>query len=278
MRVIFAVPNYNMRENLGQLLTSLSAEENDGIFLLDDASTDGSADYVEAIFPDIIVVRGERNAGAGANRNRLLPFLSGQELILFVDADQELKSAGLARTVRGWFADATLGLAGSLILDKSGAPYIWNYGFAMDPRRESRVGLYQFLERAASEGSPLRELIRRVALGLHDTYEFEIKNTEPVSRRVDWVSEGLFAVRADLFRRLGGFDERFRYHTGQDLCLRIVQAGAQVRFEPGITVHHLEIDVRGRQRFADFREGQWLYYQKHWGMSREVFERLHSAP
>jgi GT2 family glycosyltransferase len=82
-------------------------------------------------------------------------------------------------------------------------------------------------------------------------------------------------VRADLFRALGGFDERFRYHTGQDFCLRVAQAGRQVRFEPGITVRHLEIDVRGETRSRDFREGQWLFYEKHWGMNRAVFDRLY---
>jgi GT2 family glycosyltransferase len=96
----------------------------------------------------------------------------------------------------------------------------------------------------------------------------------PASRQVDWVSEGLFAVRADIFQKIGGFDESFRYHSGQDLGLRVAEAGFEVRFEPGIAVRHLELDVRGDSRPVDHREGAFLFYAKHWGMSRQVFDRL----
>jgi GT2 family glycosyltransferase len=278
VKVIFAVPNYNMRGNLGPLLTRLVKEESDGIFLLDDQSTDGSAEFVEAEFPDVQVVRGDRNRGAGANRNRLLPYLHGDELVLFLDADSELQSTGLAAAVTAWFANPQLGQAGSLILDKSGSPYIWNYGYFMDPRREARGQIYNLLMRHAGESEEnegVRELVRWMAVTAHDTLQYEIARAAPASRRVDWVSEGLFGIRADLFLALGGFDEAFRYHTGQDLAMRIVAAGREVRFEPGITVRHLEIDVRGPRRSRDFWEGRALFYGKHWNMSREVFERLY---
>jgi GT2 family glycosyltransferase len=274
-KVIFAVPNYNMRDNLGPFLSRLVKEPSDGIYLLDDASTDGSAEFVEAEFPDVTVVRGDRNRGAGANRNRLLPRLAGDELILFMDADLELRSTGLAATVRSWFANPRLGQAGGLILDKSGAPYIWNYGYFMDPRREARGEIYQLLMERGGANPEVRELVRKLSAGARDTLEYEIPTGPQLSRQVDWVSEGLFAIRADLFAALGGFDEEFRYHTGQDLGARIRTAGREVRFEPGITVRHLEIDVRGARRGWEFREGRRLYYRKHWNMNREVFDRLY---
>jgi GT2 family glycosyltransferase len=276
MKVIFAVPNYNMRDNLGPLLARLVKEQQDAIYLLDDASTDGSAEFVEAEFPDVTLVRGDRNRGAGANRNRLLPHLAGDELILFLDADLELRSTGLADAVTGWFANPRLGQAGSLILNPSGSPEIWNYGYFMDPRREARGEIYHLLMEHGGQEPGVRELVRRMAGAARDTLEFEIPlMPAPVSRRVDWVSEGLFAIRADLFLALGGFDEQFRYHTGQDLGMRIATLGREVRFEPGITVRHLEIDVRGPRRGHDFREGRRLFYRKHWNMNRDVFERLY---
>jgi GT2 family glycosyltransferase len=274
MKMIFAIPNYNMRESLGRLLTSLSAEQADHIYVLDDASADGSADYVSAAFPEVTVVRGDRNVGAAGNRNRLLPFLSGDELVLYADADLELRSTGLAQAVQDWFSNEKLGLAGSLILDRSGRPSLWNYGWTMDPVHDARGQVYEGLARMTPPGTEAHYLIRQLALKHRDSYNLEITYSEPESRQVDWVSEGLFAVRADLFRELGGYDENFRYHSGQDLCLRLAATGYEVRFEPGITACHLEIDVRGERRQSDFREGQFLFYQKHWGMSRPVFDRL----
>ena len=59
MRIIAAVPNWNMGSSLIPLLASLSAESLDGIYVLDDASEDGSPGQVETTFPDVVVVRGE---------------------------------------------------------------------------------------------------------------------------------------------------------------------------------------------------------------------------
>lgn len=274
MKCILAIPNYNMRPSLAKLLASLAAEQFDEIYVLDDASADGSADFVSDAFPAVKVVRGERNMCAAGNRNRLLPFLSGDELVLFIDADSELLSHELPQAVARWFENDKLGLAGSLILDQSGRPRTWNYGWAMNPVKDARNAVYEHLARTTWPNSPTHRMIRLLALGLHDTYNFEIACTDPVSRKVDWVSEGLFAIRADVFKKVGGFDDNFRYHSGQDLGLRVAAAGYEVRFEPGITVRHLELDVRGARRWEDHREGAFLFYAKHWGMSRQVFDRL----
>jgi GT2 family glycosyltransferase len=274
MRTVVAIPNYNMRESLGRLLASLADEEFDYVYVLDDASQDGSADYVAESFPAVTLVRAKTNGGAPANRNRLLPYLDGTEFILFADADLELRSTGLASTVRDWLSDDTLGLVGGMLVDRSGHPAPWNYGYTMHPVHDARGYLLEALASKLEPGIPAHETLRRLALRQRDTLNLEIAHAAPAGRPADWVSEGLFAVRADLFRKIGGFDERFRYHSGQDLCLRVRTAGYAVRFEPGIRACHLEIDVRGDSRRKDDLEGKFLFYEKHWGMSRSVFRRL----
>jgi GT2 family glycosyltransferase len=274
MKVIAVIPNYNMLASLKQLLQSLVVERLDAVYVLDDASTDGSADYVEANFPTVTVVRGRRNVGAGANRNRVIPELTGDELILFLDADLELRSKELTRVVRKWFSGTEVGLIGGQILAKSGKPMFWNYGPAMNPIRDSRVQVYNAVRVQTRVDSRAFKVVREMALVKRDTYNFEIQLAESVVRRVDWVAEGLFAVSGQLFRELGGFDERFRYHADQDLGVRVKDAGYEVWFKPDIVARHLEVDVRGETRRDEFRAGQYLYYRKHWGMSRKVFDRL----
>jgi len=274
MKVIAAIPNYNMRKGLAQLLPGLLTEKFDAIYVLDDASTDGSPDYVEKAFRKVRIVRGEENIGAGANRNRLLPFLSGNELVLFLDADLELQSEHFVDKIRKWFANPKIGIVGSQILTKSGKPMFWNYGSAMSPVHDYRVEVYDAVAKQTRRDSRAFNTIRQMALANGDTYNFEIQYGRPVARKVGWVAEGLFAIRGNLFRKLDGYDERFRYHADQDLGVRVKTAGYEVYFKPGITARHLEIDVRGESRWDEFHEGQFLFYQKHWGMSREVFERL----
>ena len=277
MQVVAAVPNFNMRDSLGRLLASLRGEDFGRVYVLDDASTDGSADYVAADFPWVTLVRGERNAGAAANRNRLLPLLSGDEGVLFIDADLELRSAGLAPVVRGWLADDGLGMVGGLLVDQQGQPSAWNYGWTMNPVRDAREQIIATLATMAEPGSALLEVLRNIAASLRTSLNLEIRHAAPVSRDVEWVSEALFAIRARQFGELGGYDERFRYHSGQDLCLRLRQAGRRVRFDPAIEACHLEIDVRGERRRDDYLEGQYLFYNKHLGMSRPVFDFLMSG-
>jgi glycosyltransferase involved in cell wall biosynthesis len=273
MRVVAAVPVYNMSESLGALLPILVSEGFDEVVVLDDASSDGSAD-IAAAFEGVTIVRGTENIGCGANRNRILPLLRDEDVVLFLDADLEMRSTGIAAAVRGWFADPVVGAAGGLILTGTGTPMHWNYGSFMNPLQDARTKVYEELIRLAQPGSPAFLAIRHMALENHDTFNFEIQYAEPVRRVVDWVAGGLFAVRGGLFKKLGGFDVQFRVHEEQDLCTRIAAVGLEVRFEPDVVVHHLETDVRGEGRWAQFRESRFLYFRKHWGMSRSVHDRL----
>jgi GT2 family glycosyltransferase len=245
MRIIAAVPNWNMGSSLIPLLASLSAESLDGIYVLDDASEDGSPGQVEATFPDVVVVRGEHNAGAAANRNRILPFLTGKEIIIFLDADMELKTHSLREAVRGSFSIPYTGIVGGLILDADGDAMEWNYGFAMN----------------------------------EDNCNIALADAYSGRRQVDWVAEGLFSVRSDVFRKVDGCDTRFRYHEGQDLGLRVKQAGYDVVFDPRICARHLEIDVRGAARSREWTEGRRLLHAKHprRGIGPDVVQRRSAA-
>ncbi|MCB9946731.1 MAG: glycosyltransferase family 2 protein [Rhodospirillaceae bacterium] len=75
----------------------------------------------------------------------------------------------------------------------------------------------------------------------------------PQTRVSVWVTliEWLFAIRSDLFERVGGFDERIGPGAGtpygsceiQDLVLRCLQAGGRGYYDPGLTGHHPEWDL-----------------------------------
>jgi GT2 family glycosyltransferase len=56
---------------------------------------------------------------------------------------------------------------------------------------------------------------------------------------VDWVA-GMFVVfRSEVFRRLGGFDERFfLYYEDVDLCRRLRERGLATVYHPGVSVIH----------------------------------------
>ncbi len=69
-------------------------------------------------------------------------------------------------------------------------------------------------------------------------------------REVDYCSAACLLVRADLFRQLGGFDERYRpaYYEDADLCFGIRQLGYRVVFQPQVVVIHYEFASRSSER------------------------------
>lgn len=60
------------------------------------------------------------------------------------------------------------------------------------------------------------------------------------ARDLFWVSGAAFCCRAELFHRLGGFDDDFFAHMEEiDLCWRMQLAGYRVRVVPESRVYHL---------------------------------------
>src|ERR1700759_16151 len=98
---------YNGAPYLGEAIESALAQDYDPLELIvvDDGSTDGSAD-VARTFPQIRVVRQE-NAGNGAARNRAVEEASGQ-LYAFLDADDRFTPGKLRRQKAALDADPGL--------------------------------------------------------------------------------------------------------------------------------------------------------------------------
>lgn len=269
MTVHLFVPHYNAPAQLDMFLTRAQTLGFDGITVLDDASDDQRAlERVAQRYPDVGVVRGQTNVGAGANRNRAMR-CGASEVMVFIDCDTEIITDDIVDIVRSLYGESQCYLVGGLILNKSGRPMTWNYGHEMHPVRDAR---FEDLSRQLQMREWEAAWQRLGELGMD--YAWLRDEMKPVRREVDWVAEGCFAIRRDDFERVGGYDEALRYHEGQDLAHRLRADGVDVIFEPRLVVRHLEIDVRHDARTDERRESTLRFYEKHWGMSRDVFHRL----
>lgn len=92
------IPTYNRAYCLGRALNSvLRQDAKPGeILVVDDASTDGSADLVRSFGPAVRYVRHDVNQGAAAARNSGLALAQGA-LVAFLDSDDEWRPTKLAR-------------------------------------------------------------------------------------------------------------------------------------------------------------------------------------
>lgn len=91
------------------------------------------------------------------------------------------------------------------------------------------------IEDSARKFPTLLSIAKKV-LGLGSKLDYEIGDS---ALRPDWVAGIFMLFRSEVFRQVGGFDERyFMYYEDVDLCWRLRAAGYTVRVEPGARAIH----------------------------------------
>src|SRR5690349_16150511 len=78
------IPSWNGRERLLNAVASLASAD---VVVVDNASTDGTAEALAMRFPDVRVVRNERNLGFGRAINRAALALEGDGALVLVNND-----------------------------------------------------------------------------------------------------------------------------------------------------------------------------------------------
>jgi N-acetylglucosaminyl-diphospho-decaprenol L-rhamnosyltransferase len=103
------------------------------------------------------------------------------------------------------------------------------------------------VEDSARKFPTLRSLACKAFGGSNGTYP-EL-NSSP-----DWVGGMFMLFRSDVFREIGGFDEKFfLYYEDVDICWRLRQKGYEIKFVPTVEVIH---DARRESR-KNWRYARW---------------------
>lgn len=253
MRFIAAIPNYNHGQSLVGLLDQLFGEDFDKIFVLDDASSDDSLDLLKPYEDKVEIIKGPFNIGPAGNRNRIIPHLKSDDIVVFIDADMQLITTDVKSKIIPLFeSNQDVAMFGGGIQDKHGKPMTYNYGLHQSQFRHS-VGLATEKITKFVHFSFFAKLIRPLALKF--TYNVDILFFEPKERVISGsVSEGHFYVRGDVFKQLDGFNENLRYHEGGEFGYRLRHAGHVIKFTPAVWTKHLEIHSRQKLRVSEAKK------------------------
>ena len=88
--------NWNGKELLKQFLPSVVAHsENANVYVADNASTDGSVDYLRSEFPSVQLIQNKTNLGFAGGYNAALAELS-EDIFVLLNSDVEV-TPNLAR-------------------------------------------------------------------------------------------------------------------------------------------------------------------------------------
>ena len=113
----------------------------------------------------------------------------------------------------------------------------------------------------------LRRLMPDLAVARRNVVSSEDARTGDGSVTVDWLSGACLLARREALHRVNGFDERyFLYWEDADLCRRVRELGAQVRYVPAATaVHRVGQSSRSvrASSIRAFHESAYLYYATH---------------
>lgn len=254
--VSIIIVNYNTKQLLSDCLTSIYRETVDvsfEIIVADNASSDGSKDFIRAKFPEVVWLDCGKNLGFGCANNLGAKHAKGEYLFL-LNSDTILKNNALylfkeymkART------DEKIGILGGWLLDSRERP---NNSFGFFPTPKSEI-MYLFKK---------------------------VKNVYPVSLRdsldVDYITGADIFILKDLFCQLDGFDENiFMYYEETDLQYRMAALGFIRRVIPEPRIIHLEggsFDNKGLtfNRFMMSQRSYNYYLKKHFCGFRYLYYR-----
>jgi N-acetylglucosaminyl-diphospho-decaprenol L-rhamnosyltransferase len=261
--VVAAIPNYNMGEYLARLLPQVLRQGYSRVFVLDDASTDGSVEVVGEFGDAVTLVRSAGNQGAGRNRNQIIDHVDDATLIHFIDADMDLcttDTAGVAADVYARYAPEGVGVIGGLVRRADGTQEPYNYGPVFSLRGNLSGGFPPVIDRMRDRPRLARAIAR---VGRPAKNGWPAIMDAPVAVPTYWVHEGNMLIDAGVFRAVGGYDPNIREHETQDLGIRLERRGVKSRFDPSIAVIHHHVDVRGPDRSAKQWEAVRYLLRKH---------------
>lgn len=255
------VVNYNTGRYLSRCVRSAFENAGDArieVVVIDNASSDGSADAALAENPGVRLVRNLTNRGFAAAANQGIRATTAP-FVLLLNPDAEI----LAGTLGGFCKLARdrprAGVIGPIVRDPDGSIY---------PSARRIPGIATSLGHAfVHPFRPDNPFSRRYTMAEWD------RRSE---RQVQWVSGSCCLLRREALDEIGLFDERFfLYVEDVDLCTRLRAAGWEVRFSPELEVLHVGgISTRGHRRMTlEHSKSIYRYFVKHRSSGPEILLR-----
>ena len=231
------------------------------VFVVDNASHDGSAEMVRNEFPMVTLLAEQRNLGFTAGNNVALRRCTGRYYLL-LNPDTVVGDDAITAMVDYMDAHGDVGVVGPRLLYGDGRP---------QPSRRR----FPRLRHALFESTLLEQWLPDNRWARH--YRMA-DQPDDIVQDVDWVTGACMMVRAAAVEQVGLLDEGFfMYSEELDWCRRIADAGWRVVYLPEPTVVHFEGRSSGQvsaKRNIYFESSKVRYFCRHEGRARAEILRI----
>ncbi|MBC8052802.1 MAG: glycosyltransferase family 2 protein [Sphingobacteriaceae bacterium] len=219
-KVSVVILNWNGKHYLEKFLPSVlkSSYPNVEVVVGDNASTDGSKEYISENFPTVTFISNKENMGFAGGYNAILSQVEADYFIL-LNSDVEVTETWIGPVIELMESDSSIAAAQPKLKD-------WN-------------NKDQF-EYAGAAGGFLDKFGYPFCRGrVFDTLEIDSGQYNE-SEEIFWASGAALFIKKNYWQEIGGFDADFFAHMEEiDLCWRLKNKGYKIMYCPDSVVYHV---------------------------------------
>jgi len=249
------IVNYNVKEFLANCLHSVKKASlglSTEIIVVDNASEDGSMEYLKPRFRDVTFIENSENVGFGKANNQAIKCVTGK-YTLFLNPDTLLQEDTLSVLKEHMDKNIETGACGCKIVNPDGT-------FAPESRRAIPT-----LVTAVYKALGLTALFPKSKL--FGAY-YQGWKGENEAGEVPVLSGSFMFFRTNALKEAGGFDERFfMYAEDIDLCYRVGAKGWKIDYIPETSIIHYKGESSKHNDMGyvwHFNNSLYLFFDKHY--------------
>ena len=241
MKLAIAILNWNGKKLLKRFLPSVIKNSPEAsVFIIDNASDDGSQNYIIKNHPGLQLIQLDANFGFAGGYNRGLKKINA-ELVCLLNNDVLVKEKWLPPILYHFRTNPKTAIA---------QPHIMN------------LNRPEYFEYAGAAGGFIDRLGYPYCHGRIFNYIEKDNGQYDQDKKVFWASGACFFMRKAKFEALGGFDEDFYLHMEEiDFCWRVFNENLDIYSLYGSKVYHLgggTLALSPKKTYLNFRNSLYL--------------------
>lgn len=260
--LIISIINYKTKNLTGDCIESLNEQKiriRHEIWLIDNASNDGSVEFFKKKFPQVKIIESDRNLGFAGGHNLSLKKIS-TKYVLILNSDTKVLDGTIDHMVNFMEQQKEVGISGCRIL---------NFDGTLQPNAGDLplgAGLINWLFNLESLGIKSPSFHRNDPSYYKKTHE------------VGWVSGNFMLVRKEVLDKIGLLNEDFfMYFEDVEFCMRARKAGFKVMIDPRVEIEHLSggsLDEPKLRQWSGELKGLALFYREHFGLLASILLKI----
>ncbi len=242
-----SIVTYNNISTIAKTLETIFTQTKDidfKLYIVDNGSSDGTPEFIEKNYPQVSVIRSEKNVGFGAGHNIVINSVDSSYHAI-INPDIVLKENVIKKMVDYMEENTDIGLLSPRICFPDGRDQILG-------KRNPRI---KYLVASRLRGDEPGKLLREYAM-------LDCDLSKPV--QIENATGCFMLLRTDVLKKIGGFDDGyFMYFEDADLARRVNEVSKCIYYPDAIVNH-----VWGRESKRNLKlmcihiESMFRYFRK----------------